>query len=176
MNGVYSYTWSARGQMLVEYTQGTPARTFSYDGAGRMIEATVFTLTTRFRYNGLGARVAVEVVGHGTTTYTLDYAAGNRVLAEATGDGTVHYLYGRDCLGELRDDDWLYYLNDASGYVRQGADEQGEVTSGWLFDPNGVVLEGLEGPVSHLVCGGVYDWSTGLIHKDGRYFDPMLGI
>ncbi len=175
-NRAYTYTWSARGQMLAEYTQGTPVRTFSYDGAGRMVEATVFTLTTRFTYNGLGARVTVEVVGHGTTTYTLDYAAGNRVLAEVTGDGTVHYLYGRDCLGEFRNDDWLYYLNDASGYVRQGADEQGEITSGWLFDPNGVVLEGPEGPVSHLVCGGVYDWSTRLIHKDGRYFDPMLGI
>ncbi len=97
-NRAYTYTWSARGQMLAEYTQGAPVRTFSYDGAGRMIEATVFTLTTRFRYNGLGARVAVEVVGHGTTTYTLDYAAGNRVLAEATGDGTARYHYGRDCL------------------------------------------------------------------------------
>ncbi|MCP4539892.1 MAG: hypothetical protein GY832_22360 [Chloroflexi bacterium] len=106
----------------------------------------------------------------------MDYAAGNRVLAETTGDATMHYLYGYDCLGELRDDAWLYYLNDATGYVRQGADEQGEVTSGWLFDPNGVVLEGPEGPVSHLICGGVYDWSTGLIHKGGRYFDPMLGI
>jgi hypothetical protein len=162
--------------MLAEYTQGNPVRTFTYDGAGRMIEATVFTLTTRFTYNGLGARVAVEVVGHGTATYTLDYAAGGRVLAETTGNAAVHYLYGYDCLGELRDDDWLYYLNDATGYLRQGADEQGEVVSGWLFDPDGTVLEGPEGPVSHLICGGVYDWSTGLIHKDGRYFDPMLGI
>lgn len=100
-------------------------RIFTYDGAGRMTEATVFTLTTVFTYNGLGARVAVEVVGYGTTTYTLDYAAGNRVLAETTGDTTVHYLYGYDCLGELRDDEpalsgvegWLYYLNDAIGYV-----------------------------------------------------------
>jgi predicted small lipoprotein YifL len=30
--------------------------------------------------------------------------------------------------------------------------------------------------VSHLVCGGVYDGSTGLIYRDGRYFDPALGI
>jgi hypothetical protein len=27
-----------------------------------------------------------------------------------------------------------------------------------------------------LICGGVYDWSTGLIFKGGRYFDPSLGI
>jgi hypothetical protein len=38
------------------------------------------------------------------------------------------------------------------------------------------VLEGPDGPVSHLVCGGVYDGSTGLVYRDGRYFDPMLGI
>jgi hypothetical protein len=152
------------------YTQGIPVRTFSYDGAGRMVEATVFTLTTRFTYNGLGARLAVEVVGYGTTTYTLDYAAGNRVLAETTGDTTVHYLYGHDCagsglpVGELRDDEpalsgvegWLYYLNDATGYLRQGVDAADEVVSGWLFDPDGTVLEGPEGPVSYLVCGGVY--------------------
>jgi peptidoglycan/xylan/chitin deacetylase (PgdA/CDA1 family) len=89
---------------------------------------------------------------------------------------TVTYLYGHDCLGESRDDEWLYYLNDGVGYVRQGADESGQVVSSWLFDPDGTVLEGPNGPVSHLICGGVYDWSTGLVHRDGRYFDPMLGI
>jgi YD repeat-containing protein len=129
---VYTYTWSARGQMLAEWTQGYPVRTFTYDGAGQLVEATVFTLTTRFTYNGLGARVAVEVVGQGTTTVTLDYAAGNRILAEETADGTTLYLYGRDCLGELRDDEWLYYLNDGTGLVRQGTDEQGQVEIAWL--------------------------------------------
>jgi YD repeat-containing protein len=37
----HTYTWSARGQMLAEYTQGIPVRTLTYDGAGRMVEATV---------------------------------------------------------------------------------------------------------------------------------------
>jgi peptidoglycan/xylan/chitin deacetylase (PgdA/CDA1 family) len=143
-----------------------------------------FTLTTHFAYPltsfkaevGDGARHTVEVVGHGTVTYTLDYGRGNRVLAETMPTSTVTYLYGHDCLGESRDDEWLYYLNDGIGYVRQGADAQGQAVSSWLFDPDGVVLEGPQGPVSHLICGGVYDWSTGLIHRDGRYFDPMLGI
>ena len=67
-------------------------------------------------------------------------------------------------------------MHDAEGYVRQGVDAEGEVISAWLFDPDGTVLEGPNGPVSHLVCGGVYDWSTGLIYRGGRYFDPMLGI
>ncbi len=38
------------------------------------------------------------------------------------------------------------------------------------------MLEGPNGPVSHLICGGVYDGSTGLIYRGGRYFDLNLGI
>ena len=174
----YTYDWSNRGQMLTEWTEGLPVRTFDYDSAGRLAQARVLTLTTRFTYDGDGARRVVEVVGHGTTTYTLDYGRGNRILAEETVTGTLLYLYGRDCLGQYEgaEDEWLYYLNDATGYMRQGADEQGEVMSSWLFDPDGTMLEGLQGLVSHLICGGVYDWSTGLIFKGGGYFDPNLGI
>ena len=125
-------------------------------------------------------------MGQGTTTYTLDFGRGNRILAETMPTSTVTYLYGHDCLGQYdsAEDEWLYYLNDATGYVRQGADEQGQacrepsrtVVSNWLFDPDGTMLEGPQGLVSHLICGGVYDWSTGLIFKGGRYFDPSLGI
>ncbi len=171
----YTYTWSARGQLLAEYTHSYPVRTFTYNATGHLVETTVFTLTTRFTYNGLGDRVAVRVVEQGVTTYTLDLAAGGRILAEETFTGTVLYLYGHECVGELRDSQWLYYLPDAEGLVRQGVDAEGKVVSAWLFAPDGAVLEGPEGPVSHLVCGGVYDWSTGLIYKGGRYFDPTLG-
>ncbi|MBN2005899.1 MAG: RHS repeat protein [Anaerolineae bacterium] len=167
----YLYAWSQQGQLLAEYTQGVPARTFVYDGAGRMVEATVFTLTTEFAYNGLGARLSLSVAGQ-TTRYTLDYAAGNRILVETTPTETVTYLYGRECLGEQRNDTWLYYLHDLTGHVRQGADANGAVTGAWLFDPDGTVLEGPDGPVSHLICTalahGVYDRSTGLIYQNGR--------
>ncbi len=171
----YTYDWSNRGQMLTEWIDSIPVRTFAYDGAGQMVQATVFTLTTEFVYNGLGARVALSVTG-AITRYTLDYAAGQRILAETTPTSTVSYLYGHDCLGEFRDDEPLYYLPDAEGYVRQGVDADGAIISAWLFDPDGTVLEGPNGPVSHLICGGVYDWSTGLLYKGGRYFDPSLGI
>ncbi len=33
---------------------------------------------------------------------TLDFAAGNHILAEETISGTTLHLYGKDCLGELR--------------------------------------------------------------------------
>ena len=133
----YTYTWSVRGQMLAEWTEGVSVRTFSYDGAGRMVEATVFTLTTVFTYSGLGARVAVGIVGQGVTTYVVDYASGNRILAEQTVTGTTLYLYGRECLGQHEDDEWLYYLTDGAGYVRQTTDEQGQVATcaGYLTHP-----------------------------------------
>jgi hypothetical protein len=139
---------------------------------------------------------------------------GYRVLAEENITGTLLYLYGRECLGQYDDEWLplavprsrsggcallgvlaRYYLDDATGYVRlpsplrfagrtEGTDDQGTVVSAWLFDPDGFVLEGPQGPVSHLiprcarddVCRGIYDWSTGLIYRDRRYFDPMLGI
>ena len=116
------------------------------------MQATVFTLTTEFAYNGLGTRVAVSVAGQ-TTHFALDYAAGNRILAEIAPTGTVQYLYGADCLGEFRDAAPLYYLPDAAGYVRQGTDAGGDVVSAWLFDPDGALLEGPSGLVSHLVYG-----------------------
>jgi hypothetical protein len=159
-------------------------RAYTYDGAGRMVTATVFTQTTTFEYNGLGARVALSVSGE-TLRFVLDYAgAGGRatILAETTPTSRTLYIYGRQCLGEVRDGTPLYYLHDAAGsfaaggYVRQGADASGAIVSPGLFDPDGTVLEGPNGPVSHLICGGVYDGSTGLIYRDGRYFDPMLGI
>jgi len=37
------------------------------------------------RAYGSGERVAVIVAGHGATTYTLDYTAGGRILAEYLG-------------------------------------------------------------------------------------------
>ena len=151
-------------------------QSYRWDAAGRLVTATVFTLTTHFSYNGDGTRMAVSVVGRGTTSFVPDYAAGGHILVEDSGVTRTLYVYGRDCLGEVRDGEWLYYLSDGEGYVRQGVDAQGQVSSAWVYTPDGQVMEGPEGPVTHLICGGVYDWSTGLLYKGGRYFDPTLGI
>ena len=46
--------------------------------AGRLsttAAARVFTQTTKFVYNGIDDRIAVDVAGHSVTTYTLDNAA-----------------------------------------------------------------------------------------------------
>ncbi|MCP4413268.1 MAG: hypothetical protein GY808_11970, partial [Gammaproteobacteria bacterium] len=52
------------------------------------------------------------------------------------------------------------------------------VTLAWTYSPEGMVLLGEEGPVTNLDCGNnaTYDWSTGLIFKNGNYFDPRTGV
>jgi hypothetical protein len=92
-----------------------------------MTQARVFTLTTRFAYDGDGARRTVEVVGHGTTTlrqaqgrlYTLDYGRGNRVLAEETVGGTLLYLYGHNCLGQFEEQTQRRWRSAATGRPKQ---------------------------------------------------------
>jgi YD repeat-containing protein len=173
----YTYAWSDRGEMLAEYFQGTPIRAFTYNAAGQLSEATVLTLTTRFRYNGDGQRLSLEVVGQDTTTYALDYLKSNRILMETTAQTTTLYLYGHSCLGEwTATDGWKYYLQSTLGQVRQAVDDVGNVIYSWAFNPDGTVLQGVQGPITHLECDAVYDWSTGLIYRLGRYFDPTTGV
>jgi hypothetical protein len=94
---------------------------------------------------------------------------------------TKHYLYGLECIAELVDTDepeseWRYYHQDGNHLVRQTTNEQAEVTFAWTFSPEGAVVLGEKGPVTNLGCGAIYDWSTDLIFKQGRYFDPNSGI
>jgi hypothetical protein len=120
------------------------------------------------------------------TTYTLDYANGLQILMEQGGAfaDTKHYLYGVQCIGELVDADdpekaeWRYYHRDGGQMVRQTTNEQAEITLAWAYTPEGMVLVGEKGPVTYLDCGNgaIYDWSTGLIFKNGGYFDPAIGI
>ena len=88
------------------------------------------------------------------------------------------------CLAEQKDADdpegeeWRYYHRDGNSLVRQTSNTQAEVTLTWTYSPEGGVLLGEEGPVTNLGCTGnaTYDFSTGLIFKNGNYFDPNTGI
>src|SRR5690606_29393654 len=150
---------------------------------GDLISAVVNGLTTTFAYDGDGRRLLMSVDGQ-VTTYTHDYRSGNRVLFEQGIGEIKHYLYGLQCLGEQVADtetsetEWRYYQYDGNNLVRQTTNEEAKVTLAWTYSPEGSVLIGEEGPVTHLGCtdDAVYDWSTGLIYKRGNYFDPTTGI
>jgi hypothetical protein len=149
-----------------------------------LIAALVDGLLTTFVYDGDGHRLQLSVAGE-VITYTLDYAGGFRVLLEEGGafSDTKHYLYGLACIGEQVDADevdseWRFYQRDGNSLVRQTTNMQATVTLAWTYSPEGAVLLGEEGPVTNLDCTGntIYDFSTGLIFKNGKYFDPNTGI
>jgi YD repeat-containing protein len=178
-NDTFLYTWSDANQLTQEVWDGYSAvRVFEYDYAGRLITVTLPGLSTTFQYDGDGHRL-VKAVNGDPVTYTLDYARDARMLVEHSITSTRHYLYGRQCIGEVNDaaQAWSYYLGDGAGRVRQVSDEAGAIDFAWSYTTLGEVLSGPKGYHVLLDCpDGVYDWSTGLILLNGRYFDPTLGI
>ena len=181
---VTAYEWDDANRLITTTVAGEVTKLYQYSQAGDLIVATVNNLVTTFAYDGDGGRLQLMVEGV-ATTYTLDYAGRGQVLLEygsAFAD-TKHYLYGDACIGEqvdagLASEEWRYYQHDGSKLVRQTTDRAANVTLAWAYSPTGMVLLGEKGPVTHLGCEGdaIYDWSTGLIFKNGQYFDPTNGI
>jgi YD repeat-containing protein len=178
-----TYTWDNASRLITTTVAGQVSRVYDYSQDGDLITATVDSLVTAFAYDGDGRRLQMSVAGE-VTTYTLDYAfPGFRILFEDGPDDDKHYLYGVQCIAEVVDEgtvdeEWRYYQRDGNHMVRQTTNETADVTLAWTYTPEGMVLVGEEGPVTYLDCGtgGIYDWSTGLIFKDGRFFDPTTGI
>ena len=85
-------------------------------------------------------------------------------------------LFGLGLIAQ--DEEWRFYQRDGSSLVRQTTNMQATVTLAWTYSPEGAVVLGEEGPVTNLDCSGntIYDFSTDLIFKNGRYFDPNTGI
>ena len=182
---VTTYEWDDAGRLITTTVGSEVTRVYGYSQNGNMTSALVDNLLTTFVYDGDGNRLQMSVAGE-VTTYTLDYAGDFQILLETGGAfaESKHYLYGVACLAELVDADdpeseeWRYYHRDGNSLVRQTSNAQAEVTMTWAYSPEGAVLLGEEGPVTNLDCGSnaTYDFSTGLIFKNGNYFDPNTGI
>lgn len=179
-----TYDWDDAGRLITTTVASVVDKVYQYSQDGDLTQAEVAGLVTTFAYDGNGSRLQMSIAGD-TTTYLPDYGGrSSRVLFEQGTAETKQYLYGVACLGEFvtdnatNDTEWRYYQRDAKSLVRQTTNEAATITLAWTFSPEGGVLLGEEGPVTHLGCGddAVHDWSTGLIFKGGRYFDPNNGI
>jgi YD repeat-containing protein len=181
---VTTYDWDDASRLITTTVGSNVTRVYQYSQDGDLLQADVDGLVTTFAYDGNGQRLQLSIAGE-ATTFLPDYSGrSNRVLFEQGPDETKQYLYGVACLGEYVTDnatsesEWRYYQRDGRTLVRQTTNQTATITLAWTFSPEGGVVLGEEGPVTHLGCqdDAVYDWSTGLIFKSGRYFDPSLGI
>lgn len=69
------------------------SRTFTYDSANRLTSVVGGGLTTQFKYNGDGDRLA-QIVAGVTTSYALDPTGLAQVLIETTSGQSTHHLPG----------------------------------------------------------------------------------
>ena len=167
-----AYTWDDNGNLLNDSNA-----VYAYDQANRLISATLGVTTTRYAYNGDGARLK-QVVNGSPITYTLDLAAPLvQVLVATDSSGDTRYLYGVTRVGEQQSAGWVYHLSDALGSVRQLADANAQVVLARGYTPYGEPLwsQG-SGQSAYGFTDENFDVSTGLVFLRARYLQPGLGV
>jgi RHS repeat-associated protein len=155
----------------------------TYDFQNLPLSFTVGGVTTTYRYNGEGQRIAKQVGGGDVEVYikegptTLGYVtltpagalsvwrfnllADDQVIGRHTNPPfNQHKYYYRDLLGSIRSVTW-----------------NGAVTESYDYDPWGVLIPGrtLAGPTFEGFSGKQLDAETGLHYFGARYYMAALG-
>jgi RHS repeat-associated protein len=187
-----TYTWDLRGNLTSDGSQS-----YTYDQANRLVKVSAIGKLRIWQagYNGDGARVWTSYQsGRSPTIVTddiLDLAAPLPVVLVKGDprwpglDTPRYYVYaqGTRPLAEYNSNpdpiiggegEWIYYLPDGLGSVRQEVDAAGVVLTERRFDPYGVPLDG-DGGTPFGYTGEQYDADTGLIFLRARYYDPVTG-
>jgi len=170
--GGVSYTWDARGNLVSDGTF-----TYTYNAAGRMVQAESVTLTLVYTYtsaglsagNAAGLRVAESVDGD-VTTFAWDWASGIPEMLSESGD---LYLIGHETLGQWDGSEWVYYLPDALGSIRQATNDTGAVTDSREWTPFGVEVDTAQAGLGY--TGEWFDDSAGMVYLRARWYDDREG-
>jgi YD repeat-containing protein len=166
-----AYTWDARGNLTNDGTF-----TYTYNAAGRLVQAESVTSTLVYTYTAGGLRVGQSVDGD-EATYAWDWASGpsagsGRVLPEMLSEGGNSYLVGHETLGQWNGDEWAYYLPDGLGSVRQVTDETGAVVSAREWTPYGVEVGSTQAGLGY--TGEWSDAALGMTYLRARWYDSYL--
>ncbi len=183
------YTYNASGNRLLNDGAGT----FSYDLEGQVTGLGGFGLSFdgRHRLTGVSGAMSATYAYDGTdrklrasesgeTTYYV-YDANGRLLAEASGDGTLNrrYLYGVALQAAMEPDGETYtYHFDATGNTIALTDSDQQLTHAYEYTPYGVVAAEFESFAQPFKFGGqvgVRQSLAGLYHMEARYYDPSTG-
>ncbi|MBQ7262124.1 MAG: hypothetical protein IJR14_00240, partial [Synergistaceae bacterium] len=163
--------------------EGTRTTTYTYDGLGRMIRATIQdgadVAVEEHAYDWRGARVRTTRDGL-VTRYLVDESGElSHVLSETDASGALqaYYTRGGDVLISMsRGNAKSWYLFDGHGSVRMLADASGQITDGWTYDAWGE-LTSRTGVTenAYLYAGERFDRTTELYQLRARYMDPKTG-
>jgi len=151
-NGVSTYTWDARNQLVSISGPGLTA-SFLYDAFGRRVSKTINGVTTSFLYDG--ASIVQEQLGG---------VASANLLA-----GGVDEVFVR----EESSNSWSLLL-DALGSVVAMTDAAGEIRTQYTYEPFGATTSVGENNNNTLQYTQRENDGTGLYYYRARYYSPIL--
>jgi RHS repeat-associated protein len=154
--------------------------TYTYDTAGRMVQAESLTATLVYTYtsaalsasNGDGLLVT-QGTSATVSTFTWDLALR---LPQVLGTSDSLHLYGYGRIGVRQNDAWHYPLPDALGSARQWTDGTGSLDYAAGYTPFGVPMwQQGSAPAPWGYTGEHWDANVGLLYLRARWYDPTVG-
>jgi RHS repeat-associated protein len=159
------YTYDDAGALTAD-----PARTYAYDGFGRLTGATLGATTTTYTLDGAGNRLA-ETTGGSTTSFDLDLRSSTPTVL---GDGTRKYLPGDPGAGYEQSGTWWSGLTDQVGSAHSYVSQAGIQSAVTRYDPFGGARPG-SSVGSGLGFAAEWRDPAGLVNLRARAYDPSLG-
>jgi RHS repeat-associated protein len=151
-DGVTSFTWNARDQLVGMHTAGGTA-VFGYDAFGRRSARTTDGNTTLYLYDG--SNVAAQSDGLGTTSYLQ-----TRRLDGVLGFGNADNTYS--------------LLTDALGSTVAVIDAAGDLVAEYTYEPFGRTSASTSSVLLPFqFTGRENDDATGLYYYRARYYDSI---
>ena len=163
--GNKTYTYDANGNLT---QAGSDSFTWDYDN--RLTQATVGTHTGSYTYDGGGVRVGATVDGS-AKNYLVDTQGGLPTLVD---DGSNAYLHADGVLSEVGTGDTSQLLTDALGSVRGLADGAGSLTGSRSYEAFGAPRTST-GVSSLFGFAGEPADDTSLVYLRARSLDPATG-
>jgi RHS repeat-associated protein len=171
----------------------------TYDSSGNISSKKVDGIETKYHFDSLGRLTHVKAAS-GNIEY--HYSPEGQRVGKKVGDEKSYYLYdGLNLLMELdqeknptkifihagdeidspmvmlKGSDSWFYFTDYLGSVIGLADEKGEITTSYNYEPFGLLKsKGKETGNPLTYTGRYYDREIGLYYYRARYYDPELGI
>ena len=148
-DGASEYAWNARGELTG--ISGEASATFGYDPFGRRTSKTLGGTTTEMLFDG--ANVALEKEEEEISAESLTGLHADQLFARATAWGTDSYL------------------TDRLGSTIALADESGEITTSYTYEPFGQPTAAGEASDNPYQFTGRENDGTGLQYNRARYYD-----
>jgi len=170
-NDLTDQSGAAAGISLEPRTNTLAYEYYEYDGFNRLTSYLTPTTAAQYTYNTKGLRISKTVNGQ-ETRHIWD---GSNIVMELNGSDQVidKYIRGYQL---IKSDINGYYLYNTHGDVIQLTDQQGTVTTSYLYDAFGIEQEPQPNdPNPFRYCGEYLDKESGNVYLRARYYDPETG-